>query len=89
MLTLFVIPGLLCSAFFMGGGVYAYAAKRSVVSLVTAMAFSAMYAGCSYAILANPAGHLGYCLTAAASMFPLGLGSYKLFFQEHSTVGRT
>ncbi|CDR96791.1 hypothetical protein BBBOND_0306950 [Babesia bigemina] len=100
MIALFAVPAILCSGFFMGGGVYAYVAKRSAVSLLASAAISGayagrccvcdttLYAGCSYVILAKPSAYIGFCLAATTSILALGLGCYKLFFEHHSTTAK-
>ncbi|GFE53328.1 NADH-quinone oxidoreductase subunit K, putative [Babesia ovis] len=86
MMGLLAVPALLSSGFFVGGGVYAYVAKRSLVSLLVASAFSGMLAGSSYVMMAHPDRCLGYCLAATTSLCALGFGAYRVFQPDQSNV---
>ncbi|GBE58861.1 transmembrane 14C [Babesia ovata] len=88
MIAIFVVPAILCSGFFMGGGVYAYVVKRSAASLLASAAISGAYAGCTYVMLARPSAYIGFCLATTTSILALGLGCYKLFVEHHSTTAK-
>ncbi|ORM40046.1 uncharacterized protein BXIN_1822 [Babesia sp. Xinjiang] len=88
MIRVLSVPALLCSGFFLYGGVYAYVSKKSLVSLLVAAAFSGLYAGSAFVIMSQAERHLGYCLAATVSLTALSFGAYRLFSAELPTASK-
>ncbi|KAG6440025.1 putative integral membrane protein [Babesia bovis T2Bo] len=88
MIRLLAIPALLCSGFFVGGGVYAYLSKRSLVSLIMSSVFSGCFAGSTYIMIAQPERSIGFCLAATTSLLALAFGAYRMFFVEPTSTAK-